>query len=250
VISRAYIQCKDNGDFLSEVSSTLWEGCDMLGIERVKYVPAEIDDLELSRETLVSGGVGMVRRALDRLGVPQPALYGIPPEPLQKCLGRHMWPGTMADVRLSMENEEHLFVKPLKRHKAFTGLVTGPQASRLARIATFEDDFEVAISEVMYFDVEYRLFVHDKTATKKWQVIDARYYRGNFRLGLDWDVVDYCLDAWKDAPVAYSLDMGVNTLGETRLVEVNDCMSLGTYGIPALPYAMMVTDRWEEVVGL
>ena len=112
------------------------------------------------------------------------------------------------------------------------------------------DDFEIAASEIMYFDVEYRLFVHDKKGNGERSVIDCRYYRGNFRKSLDWSVVDACVEAWTDAPCAYSLDMGLNNSGQTCVVEVNDCMSLGTYGIPAIPYTRMDVDRWEEAVGI
>lgn len=249
-VELAYIQRKDNGEFMSQATATSWEGCEMLGIDTRSFTIDQIDDLELRPETMVHGGVGMVRRALDRLGVPQPRLDGMPPEALLPHFGRRVWATTMLEVRERLDREEWTFIKPLKRHKAFTGYVTGPSVSALARTAHFENDFEICAQEVIRFDVEYRLFVHDKLGEGNWIVIDCRYYRGDFRKSLDWSVVDACVEAFVDAPVAYSLDMGVTDDGKTCVVEINDAMSLGTYGIPPLPYTQMIIDRWEQVVGL
>jgi len=244
---------------MSQATATSWEGCQLLGIDTKSFTPAQIDDLPLTRETMVHGGVGMVRRALERLGVPQPKLDGMPPEALLPFFGRRVWATTMAEIRERLDREEWTFIKPLNQHKAFTGYVTGPSVSALARTAHFPDDFEICAQEIITFDVEYRLFVHDRRGfgkgiprwgEQKWSIIDCRYYRGDFRKSLDWSVVDACVAAFKDAPVAYSLDMGVTSEGRTCVVEVNDALSLGTYGIPPIPYTQMVVDRWEQVVGL
>ena len=244
-VQLAYVQRKDDGEFMSQATATLWDGCDLLGIDTRSFTIDQVDELELTSETLVHGGVGMVRRALDRLGVPQPDLDGMPPEALLPFYGRRVWATTMAEVRERLDREEWTFIKPLKRHKAFTGFVTGPSVSALARSAPFENDFEICAQEIVTWDVEYRLFVHDAKGDGR-TVVDCRYYRGDFRKSLDWTVVDACLAAFQDAPVAYSLDMGVID-GKTCVVEVNDAMSLGTYGIPPYPYTRMVVDRWEQV---
>lgn len=249
-VELAYIQRKADGEFMSEATYCSWYGCEMLGIDTRSFTPAQIDDLELSKETMVHGGVGMVRRALDRIGVPQPHLDGMPPEALLPHFGRKVWATTMAEVREYLDREEWLFIKPLTRHKAFTGFVTGSSVSALARSAPFEDDFEICAQEIVRFDVEYRLFIHDKEGNGQRTVADCRFYRGDFRVSLDWSVVDACVTAFDDAPVAYSLDMGVMSDGRTCVVEVNDAMSLGSYGMPALPYTQMVVDRWSQVVGL
>jgi len=243
-VELAYIQRKDDGEFMSPSTYASWYGCHMLGIDTKSFTVDQIDDLELSRETMVHGGVGMVRRALERIGVPAPSLDGMPPESLLPLFKRRLWATTMLEVRERLDREEWTFIKPLKRHKAFTGYVTGPSVSALAKTAHFEDDFEVLASEIRRFAVEYRLFIHYG------QVLDCRMYRGDFRQSLDWSVVDAALEAFTDCPVAWSLDMGVmEDNGETAIVEINDALSLGSYGMPSLPYTQMVIDRWEEVVG-
>lgn len=52
----------------------------------------------------------------------------------------------------------------------------------------------------------------------------------------------------KVAPAAYVLDWGVTAKGETVLVEANDGMSFGHYGLPPVSYARMIAARWYELV--
>ena len=52
------------------------------------------------------------------------------------------------------------------------------------------------------------------------------------------------------APVGYSLDLGVTDDGQTLLVEVNDAWALGAYGTPSIPFTEMIVNRWKEMVGI
>jgi hypothetical protein len=62
------------------------------------------------------------------------------------------------------------------------------------------------------------------------------------------DVATQAIQRFKDAPVGYSLDLGVTDDGRTLLVEVNDAWALGAYGTPSIPYTEMVVNRWKEMV--
>ncbi len=114
----------------------------------------------------------------------------------------------------------------------------------LIQTASFPDEFEVLCSEPVEFVVEYRCFVH------KGMIVDCRRYRGDYRRVVDLDVTGQgCVKAYTSAPVCYSLDLGLVSDGRTLVVEVNDAFALGAYGMPSIPYAQMVMDRWEEMVG-
>lgn len=243
MIELAYIQKQsDHGEFLSEAGYTFWHGCQQLGIDTKPFFPEQIEELELRPETVVYGGIGMVRRALERLGAPQPRVDGMPPEECRAFYGRRIWATTMAEVREGYEDNRFFFIKPLKLHKAFVGHVTSGNLSDLAKTATLDNDFEVMASEVVTFRAEYRLFVHRK------KVIGCRFYSGDFRVTPDFSVADHFLQRYQSQPVAYSLDLGVTDKGETLVVEINDSFSLGAYGLSSIPYTKMVTDRWEEMV--
>jgi hypothetical protein len=190
----------------------------------------------------VYGGIGMVRRALDRIGASQPRVDGMPPAECMELYGRRIWATTMTEVREGYEDNRFFFIKPLKIHKAFAGHVTSGNLCDLARTATLDNDFEVMASEVVTFRVEYRLFVHRK------RVIGCRFYNGDFRIAPDFVVAEQFLQRYQAQPIAYSLDLGVTDKGQTLVVEINDAFSLGAYGLGSIPYARMVTDRWEEMV--
>lgn len=243
-IEKAFIQRGDHGEIMSEPGYVFWNGARLLGLDIEFYTIPQIDELPLTKETIVHGGVGMVRRAFQRLGVEQPKVGELPPEHLMSFYGRRLWATTMAEVRQGYEDDRFFFIKPLRRHKAFTGHVTKGAVGVLARTAQFDDDFEILASEVVYFDAEYRLFVHDGN------ILGARFYRGDFRRPLDWSVADRFIEAYTGAPISYSLDLGLAEDGRTLAIEINDCFALGTYGFPAVPYARMVIDRWAEIMGI
>lgn len=216
----------------------------MLGIETIPFTAEEIDSLELRKETLVHGWIGPVRRALDRLGIVQPTLDHGPVEEIREFYGRHMWETNMKYVRERLENNHHMFIKPLKSGKAFTGFVTSGAIRDLIKTASFPDEFEILASDVVDFVAEYRLFIH------RGLIVNCRHYRGDFTKYPDFEIAQKCVLAFKSAPVAYSLDLGVTSEGKTLVVEVNDAFSLGAYGMPSIAYAQMVIDRWCELTGI
>src|SRR5687767_6817039 len=87
----AYVQ-KDprTGEFISATAFNFWDGCRLLGIRTEFFDAARLDDLPLTPRTLVHGGVGVVIRALERLGVPAPHVDGAPPA-IRQLFGRRIW---------------------------------------------------------------------------------------------------------------------------------------------------------------
>lgn len=199
MIELAYIQKQpDHGEFLSEAGYTFWHGCQQLGIDTKPFFPDDIETLDLRPETVVYGGIGMVRRALDRLGAPQPRVDGMPPAECLELYGRRIWATTMTEVREGYEDNKFFFIKPLRIHKAFAGHVTSGNLCDLARTATLDNSFEVMASEVVTFRAEYRLFIHRK------RVIGCRFYNGDFRLTPDFSVAERFLQLYRDQPIATS----------------------------------------------
>ncbi len=236
-VRTAYVQ-KEGNDWINETAFTMASGCEMLGIDVIPFRSKDINDLELSQETLVHGWVSMVRRALVRLNVPEPHVDSLQEE-LLPFYGRHVYKTTLGEVRM----KRGLFVKPATDHKAFTGLVLNDSLACLTQISPFPDEMGVVVSERVEFVTEYRLFVH------KGVIVGAKNYRGDFTKIVDFDVAWACIRAFKTAPISYSLDLGLTDDGRTLVVEVNDAFSLGSYGLPALIYAQLVEDRWGQMMG-
>lgn len=242
-VTSAYVQ-KVNGDYINETAMSFANGCRQLGLHVETFEAESLKHVQLPREAVVHGYVGVVKRALAALGVSEvvPRVDGFPPAELLPHYGRRLWTSTLGALRV---HEGHpVFIKPLHQVKAFTGHVRGGLLSGLAETGYLPDDFEVVCSDVVDFTSEYRLFVHDGL------LVDARPYRGDFTVPVDFDVALQCVRDYKSAPVAYSLDLGVTRDGQTLVVEVNDAWALGGYGIAAVPYAQMVCSRWEQMVGL
>lgn len=90
------------------------------------------------------------------------------------------------------------------------------------------------------FKAEFRCFVFDKT------LIDVRLYTGDFKLLPDFNKINSMINAYKSAPCAYTLDVGITEKNETVIIEVHDFFSCGLYGfmpIRRLPYMFW---RWYK----
>jgi hypothetical protein len=240
-VDLAYVQ-KDarTGEFVSVNAYTFWQGCRLLGLPVEPFDAARLGALPLTRRTLVCGGVGAVTGALARLGVTAPSVDGAPPA-LGPFLGRRCWQTTMAALRDSGDKAP-VFVKPLRATKLFPGHVRDGSLRSAALTAHVDDDVAVFASEVVEFVAEYRCFVRSGA------VVAAKHYAGDWRAGpLDFGVADAAAAAFRGAPVAYALDLGLARDGRTLVVEVNDAFALGCYGLDAVTYARMLEDRWLEL---
>lgn len=80
------------------------------------------------------------------------------------------------------------------------------------------------------------------------QVLDVRPYTGDYHAQFDPSVIDDAISCWKDAPIAYGLDIGVTRDGRTLVVEVNDGYALGNYGLSPLNSINFHKARWKEMV--
>ena len=103
-------------------------------------------------------------------------------------------------------------------------------------------DYSIWISEVLEFIAEWRCFVLDG------RVLDVRPYTGDYHVQFDPSVIYKAILCWKDAPIAYGLDIGVTWGGRTLVVEVNDGYALGNYGLSPLNSINFHKARWKEMV--
>lgn len=96
-------------------------GFALRGEELRLYEQDEVDALPLTRDDILVGGVGVVHRALERLGLAVPSLESVPP-PLVAFAGRKTWRGPIIDARRAVERGEPVFIKPIPTQtKLFTG---------------------------------------------------------------------------------------------------------------------------------
>lgn len=79
------------------------------------------------------------------------------------------------------------------------------------------------LSELVDIDSEWRSFVYRS------ELVGLQNYSGDFTVFPDVNLINKMIYNYKDAPLAYTLDVGINKNG-TFIIEVHDFMSIGLYG--------------------
>jgi len=159
------------------------------------------------------------------------------PESLHPWFARNIKQVKLRDIK----PEEKCFIKPVvtKQFEAKENRYFSP-ALRNEFI-----DSMVWKSDVVHFDAEYRVFVHNNDA------IGFSFYKGNPEATPNWKIIRDMMAAYKDSPIAYGLDVGViqtKLRTNTVLIEVNDFPALGAYSIYPDLYADAYLDRWAEIL--
>ena len=235
---KAYIQTDKNGDFYNVNAFIAFEGFRNFGYEIKKFFDAdEISDH--NPENIVVGGIGNVRKRLQNLNIVRPEKEIDYPEELKPFLKRKIWESSIKKI-FSDKNNWNIFIKPKTETKLFAGKVIKNEMDFLGLINE-ERDIEVLCSELIDFRTEWRCFIRYK------EILDIRRYKGDWDTRIDLKTVQAAIESFTTQPNSFALDFGVNEVGETILVEVNDGHSLGTYGLSSAHYAKFLSARWSEL---
>lgn len=254
MIYKVYVQkSPETKEFIDPNVFSAWHGFDKMGIETVPFTWAQLRDgeIELTRDALVVGGILPVRTAVERLGFKPPENVDYP-VCLEPFLRRNIRRATMRDAhRLCVDDKvvPPVFIKPVTGHKEFDGHVIAcfRDTIRTAGWVQQTPEMEVWISDAVEFTSECRYFVN------RGQVVGVGHYKGDPLKLPEGYVVRQAVKVYEDsgeAPVAYTIDFGVISNGETVLVEVNDGFAFGCYGLNSLKHARMLEDRWCQMVNL
>lgn len=215
-----------------------------------------INDLSLTKDDIVVGGIKTMHQAFEQLGTftPLPIDY---PDIFRPVYRRHIelttWKKAQEKLGNLRENgafDEPRFIKPYF-HKAWAGTVVTTFAD-LLKIGNPEPDYPVWLSEVTYFEDEYRAYFLSG------ELVGLKHYKGPQRFlphGNDFDHVKHL--AKKLPYAAFSVDVGVERylypptqshVQDSSVVEVNDGFSLGNYGIDDDTYSKMLEVRFLQIV--
>ena len=225
-----------------------WErGYEVIRFSYEELSDGKFDDI-LTHEadsTIVRAGVGTVLLAIQRAGRTAPNIVDLPQD-LWPYAERRIWEATLGDFRreaISSEFDPPIHVKPLVHQKLFTGLVVS-KFRDLIPTAHLGDDVQILCQEVMCFESEWRSYIlRDK-------ILQVCCYKGNPLLFPAPGIMQQAITAFRERPIAFSLDWAITPSGAIVLVEVNDGFSLGNYGLPGHLYTAMVEARWRQLMGL
>lgn len=246
-IDRVLVQEKGGGRMLDEMRASRDEFL-RRGLPVETFTPKQLrrGRLALSPRTLVVGDLETVPAALRQLGVAYapPATW---PACLAGFLRRRTWTTTLRELRQAFADGTGapVFVKPLRRTKRFPGLVVG-SVWDLGLLADVSAATELACSEVVRWLSEYRVYV------VRGAMVGVHPYQGDSGVAPDPAVVRAAVEALSaagDAPAGCALDVGVLDGEVTALVELNDGLGLGRYGLPTGVYCDLLMARWEQLVG-
>ena len=242
MIARVLIQ-KKSGEFVSPNSFAAWRGFSERGFDTQFYEWPALRDggIAIEPSTLIVGGSGAVRHALEQLGVKTPVIDDLP-EPLAEFRGRQVWHSTWGDIcERFNEPGPAVFVKPLRDPKSFPARLVAAFRD-LIPLSHLPAHMPVLVSDPVEFVSEWRFFVLNG------QIVGAGWYSGNPLVFPDPKVVSDAVMKWADAPAGYGIDFGVVADGRTLLVEVNEGFSLGCLGLRPRVYSQILEARWLELV--
>ena len=220
-----------------------------MGAELVSY--HSIDDIyeKVERDDIVLDYLNQCNAVFHKFGVTP----GLPdyPESFRDYYGRKIWRDTINRIagdekKWSAGN----FVKPV-RGKAFTGK-TISSIKDLVGCGNWSEDYEVLVSEPLKILAEWRCFIlYD-------QLLDVRPYgilldgsRNGFYYHYDAAILRSMMNTfvkWPGRPAACAMDICYTAEGKTLLVEFNDAYALGSYGLPEIYYAKMISARWSQLL--
>lgn len=199
-------------------------------------VPEGIDG-----DTPVYAGIPMFKRVMEKLGVKYKEQEAYPHE-LRIHMHRHIQFSTLGDVRKNISKWVPFFMRPADDHrKRFNGQVI-KSVEDLRDTLHISEETPVLLTDVVNFVSEYRVYVLHN------QILDIKHYKGDPLIFPSAGEITCMVAMYADkAPVAYCLDVGVLDTHETALVEVNDAINMGNYGLPATHFARMIDARWLEI---
>jgi hypothetical protein len=141
---------------------------------------------------------------------------------------------------MSNKDKWGIFIKPVEGGKLFTGVVINDIKDFRICVGA-QLDTEVWCSNIVNFISEYRCFIRYS------EILDIKCYKGDCFIVPNKEILLNIVQDYKDAPNAYSIDLGITNKGETFLIEVNEGYSLGSYGLNSIKYAKLLATRWAEL---
>lgn len=116
------------------------------------------------------------------------------------------------------------------------------EMNKLLNLDNYDNCIGFQVSSFVEFLSEWRVFVFNG------KILDCRNYLGDFFTYPSPNTIINMVREYKDAPVAYTLDVGVIPGGETVVIECHRFFSCGLYGFNDFyQYPYMLSQEWFEM---
>lgn len=167
--------------------------------------------------------------------------YGHVPDCLTAFAGRDIIKMTLREVLA--RDKQPIFIKPTENdQKLFNGFIFSNAYYQLVDLAHVDEGTELYTSAVIPIVSEWRCLIHNN------KLAGITHYKGLVTrfpcLGQLHKMLEV---SKKDLPISYALDIGVTKKNETIVIEVNDSITSGWYGINPSIVGRALSDRWEQI---
>lgn len=199
--------------------------------EIVRVRRANVAAQRLGADAIPVGSVEFVREYLKELTGIEPKPINIPEQLMDmKWTKRHVYNFNSTNGDLLPGRR---FVKSTDTIKGFTEITDEVPAGNYL------------ISDLVNIESEYRAFVY------KGKLVGLKNYVGDFTLFPHIGTIEAMIESFTNAPVAYTLDIGILEDKGTAIIEVHDFFSCGLYGWNDVRiYPQMLRDWYVEYLTL
>jgi hypothetical protein len=190
------------------------------------YPPFDFKNYHYRQQYVPIGSVDFVVEYLQRM-------YGLNPKPINvpeelfHYAGREIFNGN----HMSLKNlGGEYFVKTNDYIKGFAEIIN---CKTVGNNFPSIPEGSYQISQKINIDSEWRAFVYDG------KLVGLQNYSGEFTKWPDVWIIKAMIERYKSAPIAYTLDVGINEDSGTFVIECHLLMSTGLYGFSdhkVLPY--------------
>jgi hypothetical protein len=195
----------------------------------------------ITKETPVFAGIHMFKRIMEAMKVDYKEIEAYP-EVLSPFLHRKVSVVSIGEVRSNVGVWDKFFIRPIDMNrKQFNGHIINRE-EELRITLNLPENTRVIKSDPVNFVSEYRTYIMED------EVVAMKHYKGDWGIYPSRHTVEAMINLYKPfAPKAYCVDVGVLDTHETALVELNDSINMGNYGLSSLLHARMVETRWKEI---
>ena len=234
-----YVEIKDgfpiNVDIQNAIDGAQYLNYNVKPFEKLKVLNGELNNI--AKNNPVIGSIDTMKILFKNINkTPKPIDY---PNSVKHLFYREIIKTKLHNFIIDFNPQYPKFVKPVNT-KTFDGALI----SKIIDLNYFKnvDDIDIYVSEPLNIVSEYRAFVYKK------DLIYCCNYKGDFKLSPNYDYIYNLINAYKDQPVAYTIDIAILEDGSTTCVEFNDFWAIGAYGLNAYDYAKMLIDRYYQII--
>lgn len=251
-MKKLYAQLNSNGlpinvDIQNAIDGFIYLGYDVIGFTETDVLSGKMDYRAKNNMFVGSiDGMTALFKNIDKYPVPIDFPDSIV---LSGLLYRSIFTMTLDKfIEKFKQTNKPMFVKPVQT-KLFDGVLISKE-EHLNYLRGFDNPM-VFVSDKIDIVSEFRAYVHND------KLVYCCNYSGDFKLNPNYDYINRLIENYKNAPVAYTIDVAIlndrnmTTIlngGGMTVVEFNDFWSIGSYGLYSIDYAKMLLDRYFEII--